>query len=366
MRKQIYKINCLLLFFIMSYLSYAQGSSRVGINTYLPNATLEVSRIDPNTLPLGQVQGVIFPHIDMQERNNFENVPVGVMIYNTTKNCIDWFDGYVWRCFDGSNVDVSFTPSNQCLNIVADRCYGKTTFECLGYGANKREHDFLYCEIEGPDGRRWLNNNLGAEYARVGSPVFNPQQQKTSDTDYNAYGSLFQWQRKSDGHELVNWIGIYNGQMKYNNNFPPSDSWEWPDNNHSMGGYNYTSWVDNTLNNQGPYDLWTVDKTNNPCPEGYYVPTKDDFEALITAISNNSPGTDLNMPKSGYRGWDINNENALGSVGGVGYYWSSSKSYVDGISDLHSYNLKINSDSTIVLDRNWRANGFSVRCIKEQ
>ncbi|MGQ2171207.1 hypothetical protein ACT8PB_11410, partial [Ornithobacterium rhinotracheale] len=108
---------------------------------------------------------------------------------------------------------------------IPDRCFGKTTLECVGYGANVKEHEFIYVPIEGPDGRTWLNNNLGAEYARVGSQYFNPVQQATSKTDWKAYGSLFQWQRNPDGHELINWSGSTSGTPKYTGTGSLSNSW---------------------------------------------------------------------------------------------------------------------------------------------
>ncbi|MGP6603953.1 hypothetical protein, partial [Ornithobacterium rhinotracheale] len=70
--------------------------------------------------------------------------------------------------------DMVYTLNVKGISGIPDRCYGKTTLECVGYGANEKEHDFVYIPITGPDGKTWLNNNLGAEYARVGSPHFNP------------------------------------------------------------------------------------------------------------------------------------------------------------------------------------------------
>lgn len=57
---------------------------------------------------------------------------------------------------------------------IPDRCLGKTTSACVGYGANVREHDFIYTPLVGPDGKVWLGNNLGAEYAKYGSTWFDP------------------------------------------------------------------------------------------------------------------------------------------------------------------------------------------------
>jgi hypothetical protein len=55
----------------------------------------------------------------------------------------------------------------------------------------------------GEDGKVWLNNNLGADYSNVSSSSFSPGTQATVYNDYHAYGSLFQWGRPADGHELI-------------------------------------------------------------------------------------------------------------------------------------------------------------------
>lgn len=353
---KIKKHFSLLAFLGFALWAYGQYEKRMGINTAQPKATLEVAEVPIDENNKDKPQGVIFPHISTTERNTFTNVPEGTMIYNTTKNCIDWYDGAVWKCTNGTQVDVAFTPSEKCLSLVYDRCFGKTTLECLGYGADVREHDFIYCEIQGPDGRRWLSNNLGAEYARVGSSVFDPTKQATSKTDHNAYGSLFQWQRKPDGHELVNWSGAASGTMKYGYNPTPSASWTIPGDNRSMGNYTLVSWVKDAVNIAGPHNLWEVNGENNPCPDGYRVPTNTEYQTL--AVSTNLwSETTMKLPVAGFRGWSTSSI-ALGSTGLVGHYWSN-KGNVD-----QAYSLKFNESSVESNRIEYRANGFSVRCIK--
>lgn len=353
---KIKKHFSLLAFLGFALWAYGQYEKRMGINTAQPKATLEVAEVPIDENNKKKPQGVIFPHISTTERNTFTNVPEGTMIYNTTKNCIDWYDGAVWKCTNGTQVDVAFTPSEKCLSLVYDRCFGKTTLECLGYGADVREHDFIYCEIQGPDGRRWLNNNLGAEYSRVGSSVFDPTKQATSKTDHNAYGSLFQWQRKPDGHELVNWSGAVSGTMKYGHNPMPSASWTIPGDNRSMGNYTIVSWVKDAVNIAGPHNLWDVNGESNPCPDGYRAPTNTEYQALAASATLWSETT-MKLPAAGYRGWSTSSI-ALGSTGAVGHYWSN-----NGSIDL-SYSLKFTSTSTEGSRSEYRANGFSVRCIK--
>ena len=45
--------------------------------------------------------------------------------------------------------------------------------------------------------------------------ITTPHNKQLAGNDHLAYGSLFQWGRKADGHELINWTGNKNGTKKY-------------------------------------------------------------------------------------------------------------------------------------------------------
>ncbi|MCU7568586.1 fibrobacter succinogenes major paralogous domain-containing protein, partial [Riemerella anatipestifer] len=222
---------------------------------------------------------------------------------------------------------------------IPDRCFGKTTKQCVGYGADVKEHEFIYIPVTGPDGKTWLNNNLGAEYARVGSQWFNPTRQAGAldpanttaavplsnptaeqiKKDWRAYGSLFQWQRKPDGHELITWTNATSGKPKYGSTATLSNSWTKPNTNrfiigNSNSNSNYYSWVNNTLNvDAANKNLWQSGQSNNPCPVGYHVPTHAEQVALHNAISGSDIGNSytnsnkmwneqkLRLPASGSR-----------------------------------------------------------------
>ncbi len=98
---------------------------------------------------------------------------------------------------------------NLPANAILDRSFFKKTNGVF-------EHRFVYLAVKNnTTGRKWLNNNLGADYANVDSSNYNASQQATASNDHLAYGSLFQWGRKADGHELINWTGNKNGTKKY-------------------------------------------------------------------------------------------------------------------------------------------------------
>lgn len=335
MKQKTIKLSLLITLKLGGLLVYGQEKDdyqgRVGINTSNPRATLDISRKDPSTLPEGHVQGAILPHISIIERNDFRNVATGTMIYNTTKNCIDWYDGTKWQCTDGTKIDVNIQPSNKCLNVVYDRCFGKTTLECLGYGASVKEHDFIYCEIKGPDGKRWLNNNLGAEYANAHSPYFSPETQAGGNsTDPNvikgdrlAYGSLFLFGRSADGHELIDWT---------------------------------------TQNPVYPNPTTGMGEGQNPCPHGFRIPRKIDMERLITYTAQYDPAsnlwseTQLRLPAAGY----VTNDWQFMEQGNQGFYHSNTFSG----ENLSPLVLNNSGDSVEeILNSNQR---YSIRCIRTE
>jgi len=104
-------------------------------------------------------------------------------------------------------------------------------------GNDVYDHQFIYVPVKLPhsstttqyyngsiDSQIWLNNNLGAEYTRYGSPVFDPGQQAKAHNDHNAFGSLFQYGRPADGHELVDYT-VSPWQFKYGTTTTPTTTY---------------------------------------------------------------------------------------------------------------------------------------------
>ncbi len=208
-------------------------------------------------------------------------------------------------------------------------------------------HNMLYLPIQAEDGKIWLNNNLGAHYSNINHPNFNLVQQATSATDFRAYGSLFQFGRKPDGHELVTYTSATSGTAVNGTTATRSDN---PTNalfivNTNVPDYNWRINIDNTLWN-------TVVSPNNPCPSGFRLPSITEVNALIAAanISNLSTAYNsiLKISAAGNRTRETGNV----VVGANSYTWSSSLSYFFGSTYQGSGN-------------DYKAQGLAIRCIKD-
>jgi uncharacterized protein (TIGR02145 family) len=227
-------------------------------------------------------------------------------------------------------------------------------------------HKFVYLPVKNQTtGRTWLNNNLGAQYADMKSESFRPAQQATASEDYKAFGSLFQWGRKADGHELINWKngskGVGKAKEIAKNNDAPVDA------SFIIQGSGSNDWRvtrDDTL--------WENEASaNNVCPIGYRLPTGGDngqrkeweveVESWNSRTSDGALASTLKLPLSGVRN---PTKGGLMLQGAFGNYWSAN--VADSTS--RAYNLSLlssNSGLSVVSDSNHKAYGFSVRCIKK-
>lgn len=179
-------------------------------------------------------------------------------------------------------------------------------------------------------GKTWMDKNLGAN------------QVATSITDTASYGSLFQWGRLADGHELrtSNTTSIIS-----TSNIPGhsdfiigSDDWIAPSND----------------------SLWQgVNGINNPCPNGFRIPTEQEWEAeRLSWISNDAAGAFASVLKLPLPGARSRMSGVIGNIGTFSGYRTSDLSGTD------TRLMGISLTAAIMGNRN-RADGNCVRCIQE-
>ena len=199
-----------------------------------------------------------------------------------------------------------------------------------------------FSDVTNPStGRTWMDRNLGA--TRVA----------TSSTDHLGYGSLYQWGRGSDGHELITWSNSTTGARVNNGTTTTFSSTDQPGNADFILAPNSPYDWRNTPNN----NLWQgVNGTNNPCPTGYRIPTEAEWNAEIASwTSKNTDGafaSPLKLTMAGSREITITNTGVYGS------YWSST------ISGEGARYLYFGNAGSYTLTHN-RSYGGSIRCIKD-
>jgi len=276
-----------------SLTSYAQ----VGIGTSSPNAALDVTSTTNGFLP---------PRMTTTQRDAIASPAVGLVIFNTTTNCLNFYGG-LW------------------IEICGTGGYPSGAVFCGSGGT-------AVVDVTNPTtGKIWMDRNLGAT------------QVATSSTDANSYGDLYQWGRGADGH-----------QCRTSATTSTLSSTDQP----GHGDFILTGpdWRSSANTN-----LWQgVNGVNNPCPSGYRIPTETELNAerLSWSSSNNSAGafaSPLKLPLAGYRG---SYPPAINNVGTYGFYWSST------VSSTNSRSLFFDSSSA-VMGTNYRRFGYSVRCLKD-
>jgi len=250
-------------------------------------------------------QGVLVPRVTSAERNAIANPAEGLIIFNVSTRCPNYYSNGIWYAWCGS-------PDYPAGTVF---CNGNPT---------------TVVDVLNPaTGKVWMDRNLGALQAA------------TSSTDVSSYGDLYQWGRAADGHQCRN--SQTTGQVSSsdqpgNSSFILSSTdWRSPQNN----------------------TLWNgVNGINNPCPSGYRIPSSAEIDAeRLSWNTNNSNGafaSPLKFSSTGRR------DGSTGSLLGVGTgadYWTST------VSGQNVLRLSVNSSNANISEAN-RSTGYPVRCIR--
>ncbi|PAM92767.1 hypothetical protein B4N84_21795 [Flavobacterium sp. IR1] len=361
--------------------------SQIGMGTPNPDpsAVLELASTQKGFLP---------PRLTTLQRNAIVQPPVGLTIFNTIKNCLEWYNTSGWynACGDNPVAVANYTcntletgtmtegipVSGVSQTITADvstpgsydisATNNGVTFSARGNFTSKGKHDVILhatgipmaagdhdfilntspnnCTftrttniptVKGTAGKIWMAYNLGATKV------------PTAPTDTAGYGDLYQWGRATDGHEKRTSLTT----TTLSRTDTPVD-----------GKFITPTAIPHNWRSSANHKLWQGGSgTNNPCPAGFRIPTLQEFKdeitkSNITNIKSAFYNTPLKLVAAGLRE-SINGN--LVNVGGEGSYWSSD---IDSRTNL-PYLLSFYSGGGGVNTSNYQALGFSVRCIQE-
>lgn len=286
----------MLLLLTVNSICFAQVG--VGTNTPDTSAEMEISSTS---------KGFLLPRMTETQMNAIQSPAQGLMVY----------------CTDCSPKGVYFRNTNTFLYVVT----------ALPSGVGSTD---VY---NSSTGKIWMDRNLGAS------------QVATASNDALAFGDLYQWGRTSDGHEDRNSPTV-NGPVTLGTEGPvflktTSSPYDW-----------YIPPQDDTRWNSGTEGS-PVKTVNDPCPDGYRIPTETEFNnERLSWPSNGANGafaSPLKLTTGARRAFDS------GGINGnsTGYYWTSTVNGTD------ARNLRFSGLSTGLIETSRRANGYSVRCIKE-
>ena len=309
-------------FIAASFTSIAQ----VGVGTTMPDASAALE-IESTT------KGFLQPRMTTAERDviNSGVWAEGLTIYNTDTKCLELYNGTNWiSVCDGSVVTTPPPSTSLTTQVASDNSGGTYTF---------------------------LAHNLGADTSLDPDiPVVGLQ------------GAYIQWGKRGP----TDFVGAANDGSDGFAAAPTASA----ANDAAISDWSSTSATDYS---------WNVDENtpvkvtaNDPCPDGFRVPTRNEWQAVDANNVDNLTGATwsagptefgnalqygpdangklLTLPAAGNRS---NASGALSTRGSGGYYWSSKE-----FSSL-AYILIFNSSSVNPANLNNRKAGFSVRCIAE-
>ncbi len=221
------------------------------------------------------------------------------------------------------------------LLLTAVEAAGQGVVVPLGdkfYVIKNRDKNNAVTTVTSAAGRVWMDRNLGA--GRVAQ----------SFNDSEAFGDLYQWGRLTDGHEKRDSLMT---ETKSSTDVPGHGKF-------IIGSYD---WRDPNNPN-----LWQgVSGINNPCPDGFRLPTPEEWETERLSWSiNNRQGAFASPLKLVTAGSRNGSTNELKYVGLNGSYWSSN----GGISGSTGEALHLYTTNVGIASSN-RIGGFSVRCIQD-
>jgi len=394
---------------ILNGTNFYNNGSNIGVGTTTPNAS---AKLEVNST----VQGFLPPRMTTTQRDAILSPAAGLTIYNTTVNCLQWWNGTSWYDGCGNNIPAAVLNTLNCVGATTTGTLNNGT-AAIGVsttvpytGGNGGTYAAQTISSTGVTG---LTANLAAGTLAVGAGnvVYTisgtPTSSGTASFAISVGGQSCTFTLSvavasgifaagtvncAGATVVVNVTNPTTGKIWMDRNLGASqvaasstdaasygDLYQWG--RRADGHQCRTSATTATLSSIDqpangnfilapslPYDwrspqnvnLWQgVNGVNNPCPSGYRIPTEPELEAeRLSWSANTSVGafaSPLKLPVAGYRYFS---SGSLLSVGTFGYFWSST------VSGTNSRNLDFNG-SNAIMNTYHRASGFSVRCLKD-
>lgn len=277
------------------------NQNNVGIGAVIPDASaaLEVA---------STTQGLLLPRMTTQQRDAIENPADGLLIFNVTSGCLNYYFEGTWKSFNATPASDFQCGEDLTVNHMAGNVAPVTKTVTYGTITN----------IPGENSKCWITSNLGSDH------------QATAMNDATEASSGWYWQFcRRQGYK-------HDGTTR-----TPNTSWN------------------NTISE---YRDWITGE--DPCALelgiGWHVPTYTELWDIDHAGGwsnwNDSWNSALKIHAAGYLG---NSTGNLAGRGSTGSYWSSLE-----YSNLQGYILYF-YDVNCLMDEDLKATGNTVRCVRD-
>ncbi len=252
------------------------------------------------------------------------------------QNDSDWLIGSV----SGNKINVRTTAENDTWNNPRST-YFTVTYKGTSIQLTVNQgRDFDPRQTVNIGGVEWMKYNLAKSKLENGGPTFAtklPSECTDDPIKTKSHGRFYQWDVGNKS-----WESTGNSVSGWDETNPPTSN---------------TSWLE----------------ANDPCPEDYRLPTKDEFIALKNATIQTNGG-DWNASNYGYKIFTSGNNKlefpAVGNRGNTsgvlyvqgvhGNYWVSTQ-----YDEAKGCFINLNSDGVAPLGNTNKSYGLSVRCVRK-
>ena len=344
------------------------------INANTPNTILRSSILVMPAVTLGETPGedddVTYVEYLYLDRTSLTMYPATSITLVADPDPVDVTDPTL--TWSSSNSSVAQVDLNGKVTAVAD---GTATITVMAVGGVSATCSVTVKSATAVANKKYIVGEADYGYGIViGDVVWAPVNcgYEPANGEYKGYpyGKLYQWGRKYGQGYDSNDASYPSGANLVQG--PVAPSWgSSADHSHEFF-YGAENWC-----NQQIDDLWkdSNGKTaNDPCPEGWRVPTTDELASLSRnysawtkdALEHNGRYltgeytymegiSQVFFPAAGYRDYDNGGINRRGYDG---FYWSSPSFFA------YAYRLVFGS-GYVSLNSCYRADGYSVRCVQE-